>query len=804
MSGYIWSLEQLQERAAHPDAAMQEWAIRKWFLLYPDSARSQLPKFLSDSQPGVVGAALSHLGSGPKPELVPLLRDIYLQGTPELSSRAIGILGDWQIEEAVAWMKQRILDGNPLQVSQVGSMIRALGQIPSEEARDLLKSTESSINDSESQHWGAFYVALLNHRRAEDVDTILDGLADPSREQRRLDAYGVLLSLVDLRLNPTEAYYGSSSVRKHVLRRLDELAGRLPHAQVSALREASGQGWTEASVEERLAALSALGQLLDDWRDLLEGLFHYQLAAKTTTLLKASDVEGDLYHPLLLLAWLALLAAVGAPGKDVEDGNGSWQKTLEHFLRDEPPQPVDMALVAPMLTATDRSSLIGMLRSVLTAEPHSWRAVKAILLLGELKGVEAVPELIRCMGRGQDRYGQEAIYAALCKMGEPAVEALLPLVGSADQLTRQLAWDVLTSLPTREGVQALATHVAGAYQENPERTLDRIRLSGAKDLLPFVEKEYRPGELDLGRCFVFLSWLHGIQSAHLTEVERDVKRLERQAADHPEWPRSIYLELNCTQCRKRYHYEVQEIHLHPPEVSEDRPGDDDFVAFHHGFVLRDDIRCKHCATTNAMELTPTSRDRLAAEFIRILAHARAGKKIPASYPIVLTNWSDDQHQRTSLTQIEREHLKAIEEKPSKPAAHLAMGKFYEYVKQDGKGRKAYLRALDLDARCLEALAGLARIDHAAGHLKEALEWIESCYDQLDTGRFYLVKDQAEFKKACRDARHQYARESGVKPKEAPVAIRYHLETSDHPKNRPCPCGSGKKYKLCCMNRQEKD
>jgi hypothetical protein len=133
-----------------------------------------------------------------------------------------------------------------------------------------------------------------------------------------------------------------------------------------------------------------------------------------------------------------------------------------------------------------------------------------------------------------------------------------------------------------------------------------------------------------------------------------------------------------------------------------------------------------------------------------------------------------------------------------------MGKFYEYVKQDGKGRKAYLRALDLDARCLEALAGLARIDHAAGHLKEALEWIESCYDQLDTGRFYLVKDQAEFKKACRDARHQYARESGVKPKEAPVAIRYHLETSDHPKNRPCPCGSGKKYKLCCMNRQEKD
>jgi hypothetical protein len=803
MSGYIWSLAQLQEWAVHPETAMQEWAIRKWFLLYPDSARLQLPQFLGDSRPAVVGDALLHLGLGPKPELVPLLKDVYLQGPPDLSSHAIEILGDWQIEEAISWMKQRILDGNRLQVSQVGSMIRALGQIPTEEARDLLKSTESSVNDSESRHWSAFYVALLNHRRAEDVDTVLSCLVESSRERRRLEAYGVLLSLIDLRLNPTEAYYGGGSVQKHVLRRLDELAGGLSIAQAAALREAGARGWTDSGVEERLAALFALGQLLDDWRDRLEGFFHYQLAAKTTALLKVSDAEGDLYHPLLFLAWMALLAAVGTAGMGVEEGSGSWQKTLDHFLRDEPPQPMDMALVEPMLTAADRSILIRTLQSVLTAEPESWRAVKAILLLGELKGVEALPELIRRMGNGQDQYGQEAIHAALCKMGEPAVEALLPLVGNADQNTRQLVWEVLSSLPTQEGVQALATHVAEAYQENPERTLDRIRVSGAKEFLQFVENEYRPGELDLGRSLIFLGRLHGIQSDRLAEVERDVKRLEGQVLDQLEWPRTISLELTCTQCRKRYHYEVREIHLHPPADSDDRPGDDDFAPFHHGFVLRDDIRCKHCATTNAMELTPASRDRLAAEFIRILAHVKAGTKIPASYPIALTNWSDDQHKQTSLRQIEREHLKAIDEHPSKPAAHLGVGKFYEYVKQDGRARKAYLRALDLDTHCLEALAGLARIDHAAGRLKEALEWIESCYDQLETGRFYLVQDQAEFKKACRDARHQYARECGVKPKEAPVTIRYRLETSDHPKNRPCPCGSGKKYKLCCMNRPER-
>ncbi len=701
-------------------------------------------------------------------------------------------------------MKQRILEGNALQVGQVGSMIRALGQIPTEEAWDLLKGTESSVNESDSQHWGEFYVALLNHRRAEDLDAVLGCLAEPSREQRRLEAYGVLLSLIDLRLNPTEVYYGGAAVaQKQVLRRLNELAGGLPTDQATALQEAAAWGWTESGAEGRLAAVSAFQHLLDVWEERLEDSFQYQLAAKTTALLKVSDVEGGLCHPLLFMAWVALLAAVGAAGMAEQEGNGSPQKTLDPFLRDEPPRPMDMALIEPILTAADRPILIRTLQSVLTEEPESWRAVKAMLLLGELKGVEALPELIRCMGRGQDQYGQEAIYAALCKMGEPAVEALLPLLGSADQNTRQLIWDILSSLPTQEGVQALAAHVTEAYLENPERTLDRIRLSGAKEFLPFVETEYRPGELDLGRSLIFLSRLHGIQSDRLAEVERDVKRLESQAVEQHEWPRVISLELACTQCRKRYHYEVREIHLHPPEGSDDRAGDEDFVPFHHGFVLRDDIRCKHCATTNAMELTPGSRDRLAAEFIRILAHARAGNKIPASYPIALTNWSDDQHKQTSLRQIEREHLKAIDEHPSKPAAHLGVGKFYEYVKQDGKARRAYLRALDLDTHCLEALAGLARIDRAAGRLKEALEWIETCYDQLETGRFYLVKDRAEFKKACRDARRQYSQELGVKPKEAPVTIRYHLESSDHPKNRPCPCGSGKKYKLCCMSRPER-
>jgi tetratricopeptide (TPR) repeat protein len=215
-------------------------------------------------------------------------------------------------------------------------------------------------------------------------------------------------------------------------------------------------------------------------------------------------------------------------------------------------------------------------------------------------------------------------------------------------------------------------------------------------------------------------------------------------------------------------------------------------------VIRDDLRCKNCRTVNQFQLTPKSVSQISAESIKVLAFTRAGLKIPEHYPVKHIQWRTKEDKVVTLQDSEREHLEAVDNFPTKPAVHLALGKFYEYVKQDREARKAYLRALDLDTHSVESMAGLARLEHAAGQLKAANEWIESCYANLEKGHYYLADDQAAFKKAVREAHREYARELGAKPKEAPVEIRFHLDVAEHPKNKPCPCGSGKKYKLCCM------
>jgi len=109
-------------------------------------------------------------------------------------------------------------------------------------------------------------------------------------------------------------------------------------------------------------------------------------------------------------------------------------------------------------------------------------------------------------------------------------------------------------------------------------------------------------------------------------------------------------------------------------------------------------------------------------------------------------------------------------------------------------------ALDLDKAALEAMAGLARLAEIETHYREAYEWCQRCLENLTTGHVYLVESFDDFKKALRDKRHEYARRAGIKPEPEPVPIRFRIEAAGYAKNRPCPCGSGKKYKLCCMGK----
>lgn len=807
MASFIWTQSRLEELLNHSQAGVRRWAVVKLSALYPRRFRELLPELLQDEHQEVVQTSLGLMDEPSREDLVAILKELYLTGSESISAKAIQVLGNWRTAGAVAWMRERILGSPPLGREQIAAMIQALGRIPGEDAYSLLKDTERAVRDKDSSHWRLFYAALLEHRKPEDVVTLLNVVLDGNcKEERRRDALGLLLAQVDPMLNPSDVFFGNRpAVTRHLARRAADLRAAAA-ADAADLLEAlqravdSLEGDDSQSVHEFT--------LLQ--RDLLDGgecrQFENAIVSHTIKGLDGSPGGISWRYGLCCLAWSALAKMLEGRFFPPPAPQAQWQQKLQYLLGDRLPQSDDESLQAAVLAEADRRELVARLSDHLQNHPTGWGTARCLILLGRLGAAETTAMIVALLKDLSEEWSVEAAKSALLQMGADAVGPLLTRLSQAQMREKHLILEILAQLPTEESVQTVAPLFASLYAENAEGTLKVAYDMGAKEFLPVIEHEYRPGEWDLGRVYVHLCQVNRMHPSRLAEIERDVARgdafmqesrrvlSDRQA----HWPSFMQLELACRNCGKKYQYQLREVHQHPHDRLEPERAEKDFTPYRQGIVIVDDVRCKNCQTLNRFELTPASFAQITTESFKLLAFQKMNRQPPPHYPFKHVRLEEREGQPLSLLDVEREHLEAVRLQPSRPAVHLACGKFYEYIKDYPSARRFYLQAIDLDARAVEGMAGLVRLDHAEGKMKEASEWVQACYDNLDKGNFYLTGDIPAFKAMVRQKRKEFARELGIKAEEKPIEIRFRFDAGDYPKNKPCPCGSGKKYKLCCM------
>jgi len=807
MASYIWSASKLEELLGHPQPSVGEWAVAKLFYLYPAELQSRLPRLLQDKRPAIVQRSLDFVGRERREELLPLLRDLYFGGGEKVSARAIRVLGDWRCAEAVQWMRERILAEESLGKEQIIAMIYALGRIPVEEAYTLLKHTEAAVEGKDTSHADLFYASLLEHHRPEDVENLLKVALDGGRkDERRRNALGLLLAQIDPELNPADVFFANHpAVARHILKRLktiEEAAGARSKRSLDSIRQAVPLMEDDCSRMVDLMNEAAA--------DSLDGGKYSRLARDIFQLvlemLRGSPGTDKWHYGAACLAVSAAVRIVEEDTFPEPQPESHWQAKLDYLLRNRPPQATDQTLTEEVINRADRQELISVLSKGMQNQPESWGALRSLEMLGMLRASEAADSIVGMIGVFKDELAVEAMQTALLRIGLPAVPSLIARLDSALLAETLLILDILARLPTQEGIQSIVSRFPSLYVESPERSLKFAYETGSKGFLPFLENEYRPGEWDLGRVYLHLCRINEITPERFAEIARDVQRGDAfteedrriWSGEQARWPEAIQLELACKSCGKRYQYELHEIHQHPKRTEEERQDGQDFTPYKHGLVIVDDIRCKNCQTLNQFELTARSFAQITTESVKVLALQRMNMQPPSYYPFKHVKVDEKDGKPVTLTDVEREHLDAVRLHPARPAAQLALAKFYEYVKDYPSARRAYLQTVDLDARALEAMAGLARLDHAEGRLQAAFDWIENCYEGLEKGNFYLTEDRSVFKKMVRQKRREFSRELGIKPEDKPVDIQFRLEGSEYPKNKPCPCGSGKKFKLCCM------
>ncbi|MDY0040788.1 MAG: hypothetical protein RBS57_10795, partial [Desulforhabdus sp.] len=456
MAAYIWSASRLEELLNHSQSSVAGWAAAKLFHLYPANFQSRLPQLLKDNRPEVVQKSLDLVGRAHREELIPLLKDLYLNGTEKVSARAIRLLGDWSCALAVQWMRERILAEAPLSKEQIAAMIYALGRIPDEDAYTLLKQTETAVEGKDSSHWDLFYASLLEHHRAEDVEFLLKAVfAEDRKEERRRNALGLLLAQVDPELNPTDVFFANRpAVERHILKRLERIDAAA-EADSKKLFDSVRQALPLMEREcARVAdVLNAAAAEVRQW-DRYAGLAGDVLGLTLETLREKPGVDKWRYGA----ACLAVSALIGVIEESVfqQPQPGShWRQKLEYLLRDRPPHSTDQILVEKIIEQADRQELIYTLRERLENQPESWGALRSLEILGTMGAPETADLMVAMLGKIKDELAVQAVQSALLRIGLPAVPLLIARLDSVHAPEAWTILDLLSQLPTREGVQSI-------------------------------------------------------------------------------------------------------------------------------------------------------------------------------------------------------------------------------------------------------------------------------------------------------------------------------------------------------------
>ncbi len=285
--------------------------------------------------------------------------------------------------------------------------------------------------------------------------------------------------------------------------------------------------------------------------------------------------------------------------------------------------------------------------------------------------------------------------------------------------------------------------------------------------------------------------------------------------------RTLRLALECRACRGTYRYEVERVYLDPEQAGAE--------AF-----IQDRIQCQGCGRWDQYSLTPDAHADILTESLRLLSHCLSGDKAPRS-PVTLVSSGLQDGRRMHPEEGLRDYERCLGEHPDDPGLHLGRANILRFLKRFEAAAAGYRRAIELDPHAVEAHSSLAQLAAERGDVAEAARGFERCVRALPHGHFYrlpegtredfsaAVKENAE--RFCQLARHagdragdglpsperglEHRSEGSERVLSGEPATRQAIDAAQESphqqvalpivgRNAPCPCGSGKKYKMCCL------
>lgn len=808
----LWSMNDLMRFSEDPRPEVRSWACRRMRSLYRERGVPILDKLLRDPDGDVLSEVLSYLEEFPDPTYKEALLKLYTTRSGQIVGKCASLLGRMKEDGWIKVFFKRVQSGK-VKLTEIVKAIEGLAELGTDEARSILRSmlaqgmsvmdpylveemVEALLRAGEDpsfllgfyrKHHGSLAMEILApFTRVCGAECVSEDMEEEGEKSFWKDG---IPPIVDESLTHLKKK-GLSSFAKE----LKKTFSKEDYREVIKRAWAEMKGWKE-DVEGRGRAVSWSPSLTFSYR-IMEAFHGY-----------AEEGPPESLRPLAVTALVILSQWVDGrsplPPPDAKE-----EDLLKALFEDRITVEADDPLIEKAFETSSSEKILKRSLGHLRNHPDSLGTVRALRLLGKLKDPSSIPDLIGFFKKEAPEEALKECREALRAMG-PRLIAHLETNGNrlTDKEWQQVLF-VLSDLPYAGVDDLLVRHWDRLWIEAKRPFLLALEGIASRKFIDPLRKEWREGEVAEGEVFLLLCLLYGVKDPLLPQIEREVeenrKKIERtmQFSEREEVPqeRSIIVELQCRVCKRTYHYEVEDVFL--------------LERGREAFRIMDKIVCKNCKAVNQYEVTPEGAMAITALALVTSQMVAEGKWDPILSPVKFEEAALTDGRRMSFEDALKQYEKDVVKAPEDAGLRVGYGNVLSKMGRWEEAVAQYQEAIRIDPLALEAYYSLGEYEVDQNRLSKAYEYFQKAADRMREGHYYRIKDEDQLKEAIVTRLEEMKRALGIdEVPSRPLAIlppsskertSPGLPEQKISRNAPCPCGSGKKYKKCCMPKEKRE
>jgi len=459
----------------------------------------------------------------------------------------------------------------------------------------------------------------------------------------------------------------------------------------------------------------------------------------------------------------------------------------------------------------DRGATVACLTAALDgifSEGSSCEPGNLIRVVAGLDEEALLPPLSRLLwSRSISDIDFEQAFNICVGFGDRSIDYFSECFEKIDPREQKIALDIISEIGGESAARFLEKNFDALMALDRKDALDACERVGCVFCLDRIRSKLHKGQTDIDDAFGKLSLLAGRSTEEIRlllkaydERQRDAREITESLLEGDVFSSIkpyIDIEMRCRHCGDVNIYRARHV----------------IVDNHEDHCVVGEFECINCGRLDELELTDDGKVRVSLEIMR-LAMFQSKEEMAdamATGPIVMGRFSAF-GKEMGIFQAIAAYEKKIQAHPKNAANYIGLGNIYNRMEKYSKAVKYFEQALDLDPEYSEVYHSLAMIaEEVHKDNDKALSWLKKGVPFLRRLKFnkYTILDKKEYLETYIEDHNRLVEACGGSKKDWITPIHASGDASSEfqgsgkrkiGRNDPCPCGSGKKYKKCCMNK----